>query len=315
VLLEKYPNNLFLNKSICKALYGLSYFKAYDRYHYVARSFTKIEGESQQVHYLLRKFNKKQLLSLATKEIYEVYIKDKENIQLKAILKSQLRLLMLKGDLTTEDFLTDANECKKLYADMNAAFLKELKDKGAVSELRRMKIEGDFYKAALVTAKSDPDFLSIYNEVLQEKIKEEANANLPYKERQKIEYEKKRKNEKEPEIHAKNILFITPVLSYRIRKKEDLKDEKQKSENFEAALKNACSESNINVELISGTLSDKNIMDLNRSIEAMEWASENYADRFVPLSNEFANKVNDKNFDCVVMLYFNASSRTYYHCL
>jgi beta-barrel assembly-enhancing protease len=64
VMLEKHPKNYFLQVSIAKALYGLVKHKSIEEFHQVAKSFSKVEGESQQLHALLKQLNKKQLNAL-----------------------------------------------------------------------------------------------------------------------------------------------------------------------------------------------------------------------------------------------------------
>lgn len=65
VLLQQRPESFYLKFCIAQALYGLVKYKNADQYSKVARSYTKTEGESQQIHSLLRQMTKKQLNSLA----------------------------------------------------------------------------------------------------------------------------------------------------------------------------------------------------------------------------------------------------------
>jgi len=61
LLLKDYPENKYLKISIGKALYCLSKYKNSGEFQKVAHSYTKTEGESQQVHFLLRQHTKQQL--------------------------------------------------------------------------------------------------------------------------------------------------------------------------------------------------------------------------------------------------------------
>ncbi len=78
LLLSKYPNSIYLKKKMGYVLYGLS---KYANYHYlgdVLSSESKIEGESQQVYHLLRKFKDDQLTAIAIKYLWKSYNETKD---------------------------------------------------------------------------------------------------------------------------------------------------------------------------------------------------------------------------------------------
>lgn len=106
VMLKQYPNNQFLKISIAKALYGLALYKNIEEFQKVAKSYIRVEGQSQQVHSLLKQLNKKQLNSLAlsyTKRILLDYPNDKI---LKKIEKQLLEELVTKNKLAIKDYKT-----------------------------------------------------------------------------------------------------------------------------------------------------------------------------------------------------------------
>jgi len=104
VMLKQFPNNQFLKVSIAKALYGLSLYKNIEEMQKVAKSYIRVEGQSQQVHSMLKQMNKKQLNSLAlcyTKRVLKDYPNDK--ILLK-IEKQLLEELVIKNKLALKDY-------------------------------------------------------------------------------------------------------------------------------------------------------------------------------------------------------------------
>lgn len=104
VLLKLFPNNAFLKKSIAKALYGLALYKNIEEFQKVAKSYIRVEGESQQVHSLVKQLNKKQLNCLAlsyTKRILKEYPNDK----LLAKIETQLTEdLVIRNKLSIKNF-------------------------------------------------------------------------------------------------------------------------------------------------------------------------------------------------------------------
>ena len=104
VLLKQFPNNAFLKKTIAKALYGLALYKNIEEFQKVAKSYIRVEGESQQVHSLVKQLNKKQLNCLAlsyTKRILKEYPNDK----LLAKIETQLTEdLVIRNKLSIKNF-------------------------------------------------------------------------------------------------------------------------------------------------------------------------------------------------------------------
>lgn len=104
VMLKKYPNNQFLRVSIAKALYGLALYKNIEEFQKVAKSYIRVEGESQQVHSMLKQLTKKQLNSLAlsyTKSVLQDYPNDR---LLKKIEQQLLEELVIKNRLSIKDY-------------------------------------------------------------------------------------------------------------------------------------------------------------------------------------------------------------------
>lgn len=113
VMLKQYPNNQFLKISIAKALYGLALYKNIEEFQKVAKSYIRVEGESQQVHSMVKQLNKKQLNSLAlsyTKQMLKDYPDDKV---LKKIEIQLIEELVIKNKLTINDYKNYYSNTKK----------------------------------------------------------------------------------------------------------------------------------------------------------------------------------------------------------
>ncbi|MGE0088571.1 MAG: M48 family metalloprotease [Bacteroidales bacterium] len=145
VLLQQYPNNPFLKISIAKALYGLTLYKNIEEFQKVAKSYIRVEGESQQIHSLIKQLNKKQLNCLAlsyTKRMLKEYPNDKV---LNKIESQLIEELVVKNNLSIKDF-------KNYYAEGRNNFYfaaipeNELNNKTLLDIFEKAKIKADSLK-------------------------------------------------------------------------------------------------------------------------------------------------------------------------
>lgn len=103
-LRETYPNSKFLDISFGKALYGLACYKAVNKYKQVAKAYNKTEGESQQVHYVLRQFDRKQLASLTLHHMLSLIEKYPSEEYLNKYVDQLTELMFIKCKLKEDDF-------------------------------------------------------------------------------------------------------------------------------------------------------------------------------------------------------------------
>ena len=157
VMLKHYPNNQFLKVSVAKALYGLALYKNIEEFQKVAKSYIRVEGESQQVHSMLKQMSKKQLNSLAlsyAKKTLKDYPNDKV---LKKIEAQLLEELVVKNKLALKDYkayylgkgkqASTANEKAGSNATSNFFFAAltedEVNSKEMVTFFNKAKIKAD----------------------------------------------------------------------------------------------------------------------------------------------------------------------------
>lgn len=103
-LRKKYPNSRFLDMSFTKALYGLACYKAINKYRRVARSYNKVEGESQQLHFVLRQFDRKQISSIALHHVLEMKKKYPNEKALDIYANELTKHMYVSCNLDAEDF-------------------------------------------------------------------------------------------------------------------------------------------------------------------------------------------------------------------
>ena len=139
-LLYVHPNNEYLETNIAKALYGLARYKNAGEYHKVAKSYTKIEGESHQVHFFLRQLTKKQLNAIAIHYLWNLIQKYGTNNCLNQLETGLINDLVIYNDINIDSFGKSKQEIKRVADDRNSNPSKR--------ELQR-KFK-DFYKPVFV---------------------------------------------------------------------------------------------------------------------------------------------------------------------
>ncbi len=73
-LLEKYPENIFLKNTIAFSLYGLAKYKNKNKLYEVANSYKRSRGQSQAIHYLIKKLKIGSLNALAIEHLEERFL-------------------------------------------------------------------------------------------------------------------------------------------------------------------------------------------------------------------------------------------------
>lgn len=107
VMQQQFPNNRFLELSKVRALYGLASIKSIDKVSKVLSSTYEVEGPSQQVFHLLKRFNCNQMNSLALKHVRKAQEKYPEAEFLNGYANSIAKYLKIYCDATIYDFQTE----------------------------------------------------------------------------------------------------------------------------------------------------------------------------------------------------------------
>lgn len=150
VLLKKYPNNEFLEISTAYALYAVSKFKIANRLFKVSDGYTRVGGQVQQVHYLVKQLTAKQFASISLKYIYYIQKKYPQNCGLKIILRHMVNELM--KIVPKEEFLNNNfSDYFRLYNSDKLTY--------STSELKAKY--KDFYKYALIDEIGDSHFFKM----------------------------------------------------------------------------------------------------------------------------------------------------------
>lgn len=135
-LLQKYPKNKYLEYSIAKALYGLARYKNKGEYHKAAESYTKIEGESYQVHFFLRQLTKKQLTAVALNYIWDLMQKYENDNCLEQLETGLINDLVIHNEFDIEEYNQPMKDNK----------IKKYDERKEFSQLDLQKVNKEFYR-------------------------------------------------------------------------------------------------------------------------------------------------------------------------
>ena len=103
-LLKKYPNNTYLETNIGYCLYALAKYKNAGKIHSVLTDYDDVQGQSQQVYYLLDHLDKKALNTLAVKYLWDLKKEIKNDPFLNTIAEDALAELLLESGARKFDY-------------------------------------------------------------------------------------------------------------------------------------------------------------------------------------------------------------------
>lgn len=288
-----YPNNEYLDVSIAKALYGFSKYKSNDEFHRVAKSYSDLQGESQQLHYLMRQFRKVQLNTLALKHIMQVMKKYPNNTELVQYKNDLMKDLVFKNNQTRSDFYAELPS-----ADILADFVGEYD-----GDVRSMKLaqrkSTDFYKIAFIDELKDEAFRTQLDSLEKEYKKEQSKPELTYKERKK-----KRKQELKDykangrKIFAKDIIVLDPEFTVFSQSSSDFMYAERCKSQMDGLIKKYATKNGIKTTFFNSKQIDTDNVDIYNNIaDLKEWIQERYAHGnidCIPMSNYQSKQIKNK---------------------
>jgi hypothetical protein len=310
VLLNKYPENKFLELSRVKALYGLSKFRTAEEYHLVTRPYSRIEGESQQVYYFLRQLSPKQLNVIALKHVTDALSKYPKEGNLDQMQTELINDLVIKHDLTLNDF----NSTIENYEINNTP-------QGlAKSEIKQLqKKHRNFILNAFVHSTRNPSLIKKFNEAEIQLTKENEKVKLTYKQKEKLK-EKEEKNIRLNGIKTSSIIVLDPLYIEFNNSTMDYLDSEKYKLKLDNALKELLSTKHYDSHIItSKNIKNSDLDKYNIMCKYKEWQAELLTKNkcsLLPLST-FHKKnslLKDSNILCCPSLY-RKNNTLYYNML
>lgn len=239
ILLEKYPENVYLKKVVAKALYNITIAESYSNRNkskytysiannarlssksYSIPDYEKIEGPSQRVYYLLDQLDAKELNTLALSYTYKAYKKNPQDLVLSALTDSLFSELVNSNQLYLNDF-SKTSKAQLLALDTVKAPVESVDTTAEESKYSKIKkqqqkveitTDENFTKYAFVGLLEDTEFVKRFTRASKGLTRkaEEKKDNLTYKERKKLEEQIAKENKnKYTLLGIEKVLFLEP---------------------------------------------------------------------------------------------------------
>jgi predicted Zn-dependent protease len=238
ILLEKYPENVYLKKIVAKSLYNVAISKSNSKRYqskyvsgpgnnahlsskqYSIPDYEKIEGASQRLYYMLDHLEPKEMNAVALSYTYRAHKKNPNDNLLSALTDSLFSELVNVNSLYLSDFsksskaqlkAVDTSHSKQPVADAS----EESKYSKIKKQQEKIEVETDenFIKYAFVGLLNDKDFVKRFTKAARGMThkEEEKKDNLSYKEKRKIEEKIARENKnKYTLLGIDKVLFLDP---------------------------------------------------------------------------------------------------------
>jgi len=238
LLEQDFPDNIYLNRTKAQAWAGLLAFKIEGRYSNITISPSKVQGDPHRLHNLLKKLNKKQLITVAFRQIVDIKNQFPEDEEVDAIYKYSIEQLAKESQFKLSDyselsFKQAYEEFQRSLEELNTKLsdttevVENAPEEKELSKYEKIKLnktektkatstedkfnEEEFHIYALSDVVKSEIFNSLYNEVKdrlkKEKSKEEEIQNLSYSERAKI---KKQEKEEALMLGTNEIILLEP---------------------------------------------------------------------------------------------------------
>lgn len=238
ILLEKYPENLYLKKIVAKALYNIAISESSasrnkSNYNYSSGNngrlssksysipdYEKIEGPSQRLYYMLDNLDAKELNIIALSYTYKAYKKNPEDIVLSALTDSLFAEMVNSNELYISDF-SKSTKAQLMAVDTAkvVAIVDTTAEESKYSKIKKQQqqveitTDDNFTKYAFVGLLQDNEFVKRYTRASKGLTRkaEEKKDNLTYKERKKQEEQIAKENKnKYTLLGVEKVLFLEP---------------------------------------------------------------------------------------------------------
>lgn len=225
LLEDDFKDNLHFIHYKAQTWLGLLSFKISGRFSDISMSLNWIQGEQHQMHHVIRALNRRQLATLAIRNLYDIKLAYPEDEQIDAIYKTAIRILADDERFRLRDFY-DISYVEALVR-FGANVVIDETDEDNPNKLDRVKLaqerqrygmsvdgkipDEDFYRFALPDVVLDKDFTRLYDKAVrerkEEKERKEARGELNKKERKKL---RKKEFDDLLRSNVQNLILLEP---------------------------------------------------------------------------------------------------------
>ncbi len=250
LLEKKYPNSTYLKRMKAHTWLGILQYRADNSMRDITLSKKDWEGESASVHFFLKNMRKDELITVAVRQLYDIYQATPEDVEIKLIYDRMVKELVFSESFDIEDYATFSfnTAYEKFLANKEADStsqtnetieekpvkknkydrIKNQKDPNIISAISFDSTE--FFTYLIPDIITDANFLERLDSYQEEfdtlRAIEEKFSSLPYRERLKL-MEQARENEMR--LGLQEVISVEPfVLSYKSSGVDRVKSEKLK---------------------------------------------------------------------------------------
>jgi beta-barrel assembly-enhancing protease len=177
---EKLQNNIHFIRYRAQTWLGLLSFKMSGRFSDIAMSLRAIQGEQHQMHHVIRALNRRQLATLAIRNLYDIKQAHPNDAHIDAVYKSSFKILAQDERFKIKDFfdLSYHEAIEQFGPNSNPiTSLSENENKIRLAQQRQrygMLSDGsiadeDFFRFALPDVIKDQEFIKLYERAVKEK--------------------------------------------------------------------------------------------------------------------------------------------------
>ncbi len=296
ILLEKYPNNTYLKRTIAQALYNISTNKTYRRNKssisisgsissktYSIPNYDKIEGASQRIYYMLDNLKDDEFNVVALSYVYNAHKQHPNDESLSMFSDSLLSQLVNVNSLYLNDFSRYTKTEIKAMDTLKVVVSEENKDEEEDSKYSKIKkeqqkieienVDENFIKYAFVNFLKDDDFVQRYTK---------AAKGLTQKPSDKTATTQNKKNSyDEPLLGIDKVIFLDPFYQkVKYQNGSELVDfyESEEKESFLSNIQKKCADK-LQLEFISFSNKNYSTTDIdlyNENALINEWLGERF---------------------------------------
>ncbi|MGD1845169.1 MAG: M48 family metallopeptidase [Salibacteraceae bacterium] len=232
LLLQNNPNNSYLRKAVVKSLYGMAKYKNAGLLSDVLAKHTRIEGESQQLNFLMQQLSGQEMTLLAMIHAWNLYLEFPEDAYLKAASEDLMNELVFEYDVQPKDFSKKpkmAEEKKESAIDSLAS-----KDPSELTKYEKIKLkkqktnleeEKNFMHYSLAGLFQNKKFANAFDETVEDfkekNDRENVSTQVAAQEFLDAYNEERLNRRKGLALGIKNIVIVDPVYKKVDQRKRD----------------------------------------------------------------------------------------------
>jgi beta-barrel assembly-enhancing protease len=283
LLLKKFPNSTYLKKCMAKGLYYQAKYKNDENYSYTS-NYSDVEGESQQVYYLMDKIKDAEMAVLAMRYAWQLFAKMPKDSELKTITDDLATILAakknaLKDFYNLSDIKVDTTK-KAVVAQSENAEKTKLDKIRSQNKTDGKEENNEYWRYGFAEFKDSKDFVKSMEEGVKVNKENEETAEY-YKTRkgQKAWASYQRNREKNGvQLGIDKIVVINPSYK-RIDVRKEIETDYIGTENgqvnYQKIINEIAPKSSLKVEVLDiANLNDKQVNQLNDIRFLNDWFSE-----------------------------------------